>query len=169
MAILNQFITNTVDQLLVKSMETRNANNNRQNAFTACACASVLFTNNMKHVHLHASGEDFDKIHDLCQQYYDKGADESDYLEELSLENNSPVPNPSVMGQYTAFPIETSTAYDYEDCLFSVTNSVAVYVEYLTSLRESDMVTTDIQSKLDDIIRDWKKEMNYKLKNRMAE
>lgn len=163
MAILNQFYNGHTDEALVKALQVTP----EPSIFTKAACACVLFVNDMKHVHLHASGEDFDKIHDLCQAYYDKGSEESDYLAELAMEMKEPVPNFRYAGDYVSWKSETAEAYDYAQCLNAVGLGIGSYVNFLSDLRNTTTTTEDMKSKLDDMIREWKKELDYKIKYRM--
>ena len=163
MSILNQFYNGHTDETLVKALQSTP----EPSVFVKAACACVLFVNDMKHVHLHAAGKDFDKIHNLCEEYYDKAGEESDYLAELAMEMKEQVPNFRYAGDYVSWKSETAEAYDYAQCLTAVGLGIGSYVNFLSDLRNSSAATEDMKSKLDDMIRDWKKELDYKIKQRM--
>lgn len=136
--------------------------------FTKTLCIAVAFTNDMKHIHLHASGNQFDRIHSIAGEYYDVASDDSDYLSELALEYNMSVPNFSTACSFIEWSPESEEAYDFESCISSLSNKIYLYVTSLEELRNSPEVGTDVQSKLDDTIRWWKKERDYKTKKRAS-
>lgn len=140
-----------------------------QNVFTIAATTAVLVSNDFHYVHLLAKGEDFDKSHNLAQEYYEKIDEEVDYLMELALEVGAPVYNNTYAGQVVPnYEAESKDSYDYPTIIETIKSKVATYILALKSLRES---TDDnsIQSRLDDMIRDWEKELNYRLARRTSE
>lgn len=135
-------------------------------SYVKTACIAILFTNDLKHIHLHSAGEDFDKIHNLAEEYYDKMAEESDYLCELAIENGEPMVNPTrALEVVEEWQPEDEENYDYNHCLSAVNTKLTLYLRALTTLRHEEE-QLDIQSKLDDIVRDWKKELEYKMAKR---
>lgn len=139
------------------------------NVFTKAALTAVLVDNDFHYMHLCAIGEDFDKSHNLCEEYYSKIEDEVDYLMELSLEVHAPIVNYTLAGQVLRdYPVESQSEYHYPDLVRSLQDKVSIYILALKELRNA--VSDDsIQSKLDDMIRDWEKELNYKLSRRAEE
>ena len=137
-----------------------------QNEFTLAAMTAVLVSNDLHYVHLLAQGKDFDKSHNLAQEYYELIDEEVDYLMELAIEVGAPVYNYSVAGDIVSdYAIEDDGSYDYETVIEVIKNKIAVYITALKDLRQ---YTEDnsIQSRLDDMIRDWEKELYYKLARR---
>ena len=169
--ILNGFVDKGTDSLvsmdiIKKSYMGEDSEFNPQALFCNALCASVCFSNDMKHIHLHAVGEDFDKIHDLAQSLYEKASDESDLLAELALEYNVNVPNFSLCAKCVNWAPLSHSEYDYPSAVSMISSRLLVYIAFLKALRESSVATDDMQSKLDDMIRDWHVELDYKLKMR---
>lgn len=136
------------------------------NIFTKAALTAVLVNNDFHYMHFLSSGKDFDKSHNLAQEYYDKIDDEVDYLMELALEVQAPVYNYTVAGQMLPeYQPESKPSYDYPTLIECLKNKIAEYITVLKELRNS---TSDdsIQSRLDDMVRDWEKELNYRLERR---
>lgn len=134
--------------------------------FVRVACIATLFANDLKHIHLHAKGYDFDKIHNLAEEYYDKMTDEADYLCELAMEVGESMVNPTNANKVvTDWVVEQEDEYDYSSCLHVINSKLSLYINSLIQLRESTEFE-DVKSKLDDITRDWKKELEYKMAKR---
>lgn len=134
--------------------------------YVKTACIAVVFTNDLKHIHLHANGDDFDKIHNLAEEYYNQMTEETDYLCELAIENGQSMVNPTkALEKATGWIPEDSESYDYGTCLSAINVKLALYIESLYQLRDA-VTFEDVKSKLDDIIRNWKKELAYKMAKR---
>ena len=136
------------------------------NLYTRTALVAVLVNNDFHYMHLLSAGADFDKSHDLAQSYYEKIEPEIDYLMELALENNAPVYNYSIARDVLQdYAPEDKPAYDYQTIINCLKAKIIVYLNALKKLRD---YTEDnsIQSYLDDLIRGWEKELNYKLARR---
>ncbi len=138
-----------------------------ENKFTLAATVAVLVNNDMHYMHLLSKGKDFDKSHNLSEEYYDKLADEVDYLMELAVEVGAPIHNFSNSLEVVPWYIcENLKHYSYPDVVEHSIVKLNVYIDCLRELRNS-VSQDDIQSRLDDMIRDWEKEVNYKLKRRV--
>ena len=134
--------------------------------YVKAACVAILFTNDLKHIHLHSAGEDFDKIHNLAEDYYNKMTEDSDYLCELAIENGENMVNPTrALEIVKEWQPEDEENYDYNHCLSAINSKLNMYLEALATLRHEEE-QLDIQSKLDDIVRGWKKELEYKMYKR---
>lgn len=159
----NYFVNEGSDVNLIKSL-TGDAN---AGSFVKATCAAVLATNDLHHIHFHIKGKQFDRIHNLANEYYDRLSDECDTLAELSIEYEHRCPNFSKANEFLPEwrPLETEV-FTYEDAIQLIDSIINDYVMYLNNLREST-TENDVQSLLDDTIRYWKKEINYKNKQRM--
>lgn len=136
------------------------------NVFTKTALIAVLVNNDFHYAHLMSSGRDFDKSHNLAQEYYEKIDGEVDYLMELALEVQAPVYNYTVAGQLIPdYQPENKPSYDYQTLIECLKSKITIYIQALKELRNS-VDNDSIQSRLDDMIRDWEKELNYKLYRR---
>lgn len=165
------FVDNGLDNMVARDAVTQSYSTeadpyNPGAVFCNATCACVCFTNDLKHIHLHAVGEDFDKTHNLAQELYDKANDEADLLAELALEYDINIPNFSLCANCIGWTPLVKPKYEYLTAIQDIISKLSVYVLYLEALRDSEVVTSDIQSKLDDMVRDWKVELNYKLAKR---
>ena len=139
---------------------------NEQNAFTTAAMTAVLVNNDFHYMHLLAKGVDFDKSHSLAQEYYTQIEDEVDYLMELCLEVGAPIYNYTQAGEVvTDYQSENESEYDYVTLIEHLKSRIQIYTITLRNLRN---ITDNpsIQSKLDDMLRYWEKELYYKLVSR---
>lgn len=134
--------------------------------FVKAACAAILVSNDMKHIHLHASGEDFDKTHDLAGYCYDRISYECDYLAELAIENKENMPNFTLVGNLIQWAPQVALTYNYAQALQAITSGLTAYIGALEQLRNTAEIKPDVQSRLDDVIRDWRKELDYKMERR---
>ena len=137
--------------------------------FTKAALVSVLVHNDFWYMHLYAKGEDFDKSHNLTNRYYDDLGYESDTLMELAIEVGADVINPTEalkwMPEYTP---ESDKEYLYPTIVQKSQEKLRLYVSALKDMRNSTD-KTDIQSKVDEMLRYWEKELNYKLAARAGQ
>jgi DNA-binding ferritin-like protein len=120
----------------------------------------------MKHIHFHIKGEKFDTIHNLTESYYNQASWDADYLAELCMEKGQNTPNFSQAAQFIPSAIiATMPEYNYATAITDMSVYLGAYVSALQNFRNT-IPDSDIQSKLDDMIRFWNKELNYKNKQR---
>lgn len=135
------------------------------NLYTRTALIAVLVNNDFHYIHLLSAGADFDKSHNLAQSYYEMIEPEIDYLMELALENGAPMYNYSIARDIIHdYVPEDKPSYDYQSVINCLKTKIAIYLDALKKLR--DYTDNSIQSYLDDLIRGWEKELNYKLARR---
>lgn len=130
---------------------------------------AVVFANDMKHIHTHSVGNKFDRLHAIAAEYYEKASNESDDYVELALEFGEKVENPSNAAAILDYEVANEAEYDWDKGIADIRNRLAAYLAALEDLRYSGKIPTDVESKLDDIIRYWRKENNYKNVARMKE
>lgn len=130
--------------------------------------SAVALANDMKHVHTHAKGTLFDNIHSICNEYYEKANEEADTLAELAIEKEEAIMNPSYLLDGLDYKPTNYSRYSFELAMHTVMDCIEKYLVVLTDLRNK---TDDpsVQSLLDDMMRYWKKEKNYKIKARLAD
>lgn len=130
--------------------------------------SAVALANDMKHIHTHAKGTLFDNIHAICNEYYEKANEEADTLAELAMEKGDIILNPSYLLNGLNYKPTNYSKYDFELAMRTAKGCIEKYVKVLTDLRNK---TDDpsVQSLLDDIVRYWKKEKDYKIKARLAD
>lgn len=130
---------------------------------------AVVFANDMKHIHTHTIGNKFDRLHAIAAEYYEKASSEGDDFVELALEYGEKVENPSLAATRLDYEVANENSYSWDEGVSDIHNRMAAYIASLEELRQSGKIPTDVESKLDDIIRYWKKENNYKNVARMKE
>ena len=126
----------------------------------------VLVKNDCHYMHLMSKGKDFDKSHNLTQDYFESLDYVIDVVSEMALETGNTMYNYSLAGQIIPdYVPENLPAYDYPTLIEHLKSHITTVVVSLQKLRES-VTDTSVQSKLDDIIRNWEVELNYKLHRR---
>ena len=136
------------------------------NTFTIAAATAILAANDFWYMHLYSKDEDFDKSHQLAGYYYSHLHYDADTLMELAIEVGQPIFNPTDALQIIpSWTPERQDAYDYATI---VSNSKMILTQYITALRamRSSTDRSDIQSRLDEMLADWNKEVNYRLERR---
>lgn len=118
-----------------------------------------LFANDLKMMHIHASGVEFDKIHSISEELYEEAQAEADELAEIALSHSEKVPNISDIKSYVDSetewqPItdEVINWYTFTDYLNKKGNQ---YLDALNDISDEDPI-------IDDYIHFWQKEINYK-------
>ena len=130
--------------------------------------SAVALANDMKHIHTHAKGTLFDNIHSICNEYYEKANEEADTLAELAMEKGDTIFNSSYLLSELNYKPTNYSNYYFDLAMRVAEGCIEKYVKVLTDLRNK---TDDpsVQSLLDDMMRYWKKEKNYKIKARLAD
>ena len=120
-----------------------------------------LFANDLKFMHWHASGTEFDKIHAITEELYDEAFDEADDLAEIAIAAGEKIANVSDIKSF----VETGESGEWE-----VVSEEAItwpaFVDYLKDRGEKYIdALKDIEdedSVISDYIHFWNKEINYK-------
>ena len=130
--------------------------------------SAVALANDMKHIHTHSKGTLFDNIHNICNEYYEKANEEADTLAELAMEKGDTILNPSYLLDGLNYKPTNYSKYDFELAMSTAKCCIEKYLKVLADLRNK---TNDpsVQSLLDDMMRYWKKEKDYKIKARLAD
>ena len=130
--------------------------------------SAVALANDMKHIHTHAKGTLFDNIHSICNEYYEKANEEADTLAELAMEKGDTILNPSYLLDGLNYKPTNYSKYDFELAMSTAKGCIEKYLKVLIDLRNK---TNDpsVQSLLDDMMRYWKKEKDYKIKASLAD
>lgn len=127
---------------------------------------AVCLANDMKHVHTHIKGRKFDMIHNICNEYYEKASKDADDLVELAIEYDESVMNACYAAELIKYKPANLKAYNYEEAINTVYNSISYYVEELENALATNF-DSDVENLLREYLRYWKKENNYKNKARM--
>ena len=130
--------------------------------------SAVALANDMKHIHTHAKGTLFDNIHSICNEYYEKANEEADTLAELAIEKGDIIFNSSYLLSELNYKPTNYSNYDFDLAMHTVMDCIEKYLVVLANLRNK---TDDpsVQSLLDDMMRYWNKEKDYKIKARLAD
>ena len=133
---------------------------------TKAALLGSLTASDCWMIHLYAKGAKFDDLHNLAEGYYSRLLQQSDYLMELAVEMNLPVVNPSEALKYISdYVVENSIEYTWDDAINIFQHKLGHFIGVLKDVRES-IDRADIQSWLDEVVRDWEKEVHYRLARR---
>ena len=123
----------------------------------------------MKHIHFHAVGNKFDRLHSLANEYYEKSNEDSDLFGEWAMEHGEEIQNPSDAAKLLDAIVENDNQYNWENGIKAISDWIQQYIEEMTTVRKSKYASDDIKSELDTIIRYWKKENDYKNEVRLKE
>lgn len=136
--------------------------------YSAAYYSAVALANDMKHIHTHAKGKLFDNIHNICNEYYEKANEDADTLAELAIEKGDIILNSSYLLDGLKYKPTNYSDYYFDLAMYTVRDCIEKYLKVLADLRNK---TNDpsVQSLLDDMMRYWKKEKDYKIKARLAD
>ena len=123
----------------------------------------------MKHIHFHAVGNKFDRLHSIANEYYEKSNEDSDLFGEWAMEYGEEIQNPSDAAKLLDAIVENDNQYNWENGIKAISDWTQQYIEEMTTVRKSKYASDDIKSELDTIIRYWKKENDYKNEARLKE
>ena len=123
----------------------------------------------MKHIHFHAVGNKFDRLHSIANEYYEKSNADSDLFGEWAMEYGEEIQNPSDAAKLLDVIVENDNQYNWENGIKAISDWIQQYIEEMTTVRKSKYASDDIKSELDTIIRYWKKENDYKNEARLKE
>lgn len=120
-----------------------------------------LFANDLKFMHWHASGTEFDKIHAITEELYNEALAEADDIAEIAIAAGEKVANVSDIKSF----VETGDAGEWE-----VVSEEAItwpaFVDYLQDRGDKFIdALKDIESEdpvISDYIHFWNKEIHYK-------
>lgn len=128
------------------------------------AYAAACLANDMKHIHLHAAGKQFDRVHDLAGGYYDQAGNDTDLLAEMALECGEEVDNLAFAAVNIDWESVTATYFEYEEAIQSMSNCILGYLGHLDTV--ANLLDGDKRSEVEVLQRYWHKELEYKLARR---
>ena len=120
-----------------------------------------LFANDLKFMHWHASGTEFDKIHAITEELYDEAFDEADDLAEIAIAAGEKVANVSDIksfvetGEYGEWEVVSEEAITWPAFVDYLKDRGEKYIAALKDIEDEDSV-------ISDYIHFWNKEINYK-------
>lgn len=127
---------------------------------------AVCLSNDMKHIHAHATGRKFDTLHAMCQEYYQRATEDADTLLELAIEYKHPVSNANDAAAYVSHTSENAERYDWGAAMSAIHDRLSAYIDGLQALAQ-DAPSEDAADQIRGMLRYWKKELNYKMAARM--
>lgn len=148
------------DEIEVSSISSDFTPNN-----TACQMlySAILLMNNLRVIHWNATGPDFFVLHEKLDTYLSQIMSDIDVLGEICMELNDTAPNPgNLPDDYITGLIQPDAGFDKMTGFQFVADCIASHIATLESAYVS--FSSDIQSELDNMIRFWKTECDYKLK-----
>lgn len=138
--------------------------------FVEMAVISFMFRNDLHYLHHYVTGKNFDELHEILEEYYDKALEDFDYFSEKAISLGEKMIN---MNDLTKVDVTT-----YWDTISSVDNDFDEtevfrkikthgedYLEALDMIREA--APEYIQSDIDSIKSWWSTEINYKNEQRL--
>ena len=158
--------------LVVSDTDDKSSDNgNVYEKAAKAAYAYVVISNNMKHIHLNVCGRKFNEIHQMCETYYNHFSYTADYFYELAAQ--SPLvtlDNPTRAKEHCEdIDVETEKEYDFKSALMCIDSNMKLAIKYISELRESSDMRTDVQSKVDDELGYLNKESRYFIRRRLKE
>ena len=147
-------ITETADSYDVSETESVDTSNTFEEMLKAC----VECYHNLQAIHWGSKGEKFRDIHSIAESLLYSVQYNMDSIAEWCVEYTKKVPN-VLDYQYTA--LDTSCGFDFESGVRAVKQQIDNYISVLECYYVN--VEHDVQSVMDNWIRDLKKQSNYVL------
>lgn len=125
-----------------------------------CLYAAIVLYNNFKKIHWHAAGPEFFRLHELADYYARMVSSDIDTLGEIFVETLGWAPNPGLAPTDRLIISRDGIERDagFELIRSEVNNYLITLDTYYVNFPH------DIQSVLDNIIRFWSAEIDYKLR-----
>jgi hypothetical protein len=129
------------------------------------------------HIHFYAGGEgqSWDRVHDVCSDYYIRLAEDYDDVVELCLQLDVDVSHPNDSAVAVDFQNSNGslgTTFEYESAMQiiqdRINNLVDVAAEVLGGYQGGDGDSVAVRSYLEGFIEEWSKEAGYKLRGRLG-
>jgi DNA-binding ferritin-like protein len=120
-----------------------------------------LFANDLKHMHWHASGTEFDKIHSITEELYEEALAEADEIAEIAIAAGEKMGNISDVksfietGESGEWEVVSEDAITWPAFVDYLKDRGEKYIDALNDIKDEDSV-------IEDYIHFWNKEINYK-------
>lgn len=143
------------------SNETSNVEDKDVGKIAKAAMFANLFANDLKFMHWHASGTEFDKIHAITEELYDEAFDEADDLAEIAIAAGEKIANVSDIksfvetGEYGEWEVVSEETITWPAFVDYLKDRGEKYIDALKDIEDEDSV-------ISDYIHFWNKEINYK-------
>ena len=131
--------------------------------FINLAYKLICAANDLKHIHTHASGPFFFTIHEVVGEYYDECSNQADYVTELALEFGEIMENPNLAADLVNWQETNMAEYDLKTAIYSVKDIMSDIYDAMVEVDNEESITPDAKNKIEEFMRYWAKENNYKL------
>lgn len=131
--------------------------------FINLAYKLICAANDLKHIHTHASGHFFFTIHEIVGEYYDECSNQADYVTELALEFGETMENPNLAASLVNWKETNMAEYDLKTAIYSVKDIMPDIYDAMVEVDNEKSITPDAKNKIEEFMRYWAKENNYKL------
>ena len=131
--------------------------------FINLAYKLICAANDLKHIHTHASGPFFFTIHEVVGEYYDECSNQADYITELALEFGEIMENPNLAADLVNWQETNMAEYDLKTAIYSVKDIMSDIYDAMVEVDNEKTITPDAKNKIEEFMRYWSKENNYKL------
>lgn len=131
--------------------------------FINLAYKLICAANDLKHIHTHASGPFFFTIHEVVGEYYDECSNQADYVTELALEFGEIMENPNLAADLVNWQETNMAEYDLKTAIYSVKDIMSDIYDAMVEVDNEESITQDAKNKIEEFMRYWSKENNYKL------
>lgn len=121
---------------------------------------AFLFLQDLKQVHLHAAGVNFEEIHKKADELYDELNDQFDTICEMGISEGYDIYNFANIRSYITqddWPAEEDKAVDFNDFVSFIGNKGLKFLNLLSKVTVNEYH----KNKIDDMISFWDKEVNY--------
>lgn len=122
---------------------------------------------NFQHIHFHATGKNFDNIHNTSDEYYRHFRYRIDNFSEIALQGNIKLDNLANAKDHTDIEIDTADSYTYETASRLMDDTLKHAIEQVKNVRSMSDNRTDIQSTLDDELKWLNEQSLYFMRRRM--
>lgn len=129
---------------------------------------AVVINNNLRYIHWKACGPRFDRIHTMTDEYYKKLSNDIDNIVELAIEYDEDILNPNECINETDISFSYGNFGDFEKSMIEVSLNIQTFIDKIEETKEEDY-DSDVISYLDELLRYWKKELNFKMKKRLQD
>jgi hypothetical protein len=125
--------------------------------------SAIQLSNNLRAICWNIKGEDFFVLHSTLDSYIWQVSSNIDILGEICIEINGVAPNPGILPEdYMYGLVDGSADFTTMEIFDYVRKSISCYIDALESGYMS--FPHDIKNQLDNIIRYWKEQRDYSLK-----
>ena len=134
-----------------------------KNYFMTAAKTANNVLNDIRIIHVLASGDDFDKIHSITNDVIYVLESNIDKLLEFAVSAKEEIESLNAKNDYEAIDPKQDFS-NYEEIVGMITTMLKAYLEIVKDCYKSEAVKDrkETEAKLDDLISCWDKELNYK-------